>query len=67
METRIAKFESDITAIKIDVAVIKANGATKIDIAELKAELKTAIAESRTTMIMWTVGVISWARSCHRY
>jgi hypothetical protein len=58
METRIAKFESDITAIKIDVAVIKANGATKMDIAELKAELKTAIAESKTTMIMWTVGVI---------
>jgi hypothetical protein len=65
LETRVAKVESDVAAIKIDVAVIKAQGATKADIAELRTELKsdiaalkTAIAESKSTMILWMVSVV---------
>jgi CRISPR/Cas system type I-B associated protein Csh2 (Cas7 group RAMP superfamily) len=51
METRIAELEAGVTAIKIDLAVIKAHGATRSDIAELKrsvavdfADLKGSIA-----------------------
>jgi hypothetical protein len=73
METRVAKLEADLTAIKIDIAVIKANGATKsdiaelkaatkIDIAELKASTKTDIAEAKTTIIMWVVSAIVLAQ-----
>lgn len=47
MEARIARLESDLTAIKIDVAVIKATCATKSDLAELRAATKTDLAELR--------------------
>lgn len=47
MEKRVEKIEADITAIKIDVAVIVANGATKADMAELSYATKADIAELR--------------------
>ena len=58
MEARIAKLEADVAAIKIDVAVIKANGATKADVAECRAELKVAIAEAKSAVIMWVAGIV---------
>jgi hypothetical protein len=42
MEARVAKLEADLTAIKIDVAVIKANGSTKSDVAELRELIKSS-------------------------
>ena len=47
METRVAKLEADLTAIKVDLAVIKASGATKSDLAEAKSSI-----------ILWVVGAI---------
>jgi len=69
MNARVSKLESEFTAIKIDLAVIKANGAAKSDIAELRAvtkidiaELKTAIADAKSTIVMWVVSVIVLAQ-----
>ena len=47
MEKRVEKIEADLTAIKIDVALIVANGATKTDMAELSYATKAEIAELR--------------------
>lgn len=49
MEKRVEKIEADLTAIKIDVAVIVATGATKADLAESRAASKAEIAELRAT------------------
>jgi hypothetical protein len=51
MESRIAKLESELTAIKIDVAVFKANCATKADVAEAKSAI-----------IMWVAGIVFLAQ-----
>ena len=65
MLKRIEKLEADVAGIKTDVAVIKANGATKSDVAELKgvfgelrASTKADIADAKTAIILWVVGAI---------
>ena len=47
MDARITKLEADLTTIKIDIGVIKANGATKSDIADLRGATKSDIADLR--------------------
>jgi hypothetical protein len=39
MEPHVAELESDIVAIKIDLAVLKVNGATKSAISALRNEI----------------------------
>ncbi|MET0266292.1 MAG: hypothetical protein ABW202_11805 [Duganella sp.] len=51
MEQRIEKLESELVAIKVDLGILKANSATKADLAEAKA-----------TIIMWVVGAIFLAQ-----
>ncbi|USX18210.1 CCDC90 family protein [Oxalobacteraceae bacterium OTU3REALA1] len=48
MEKRVEKIEADIIAIKIDIALIVANGATKTDMAALSYATKADIAELRS-------------------
>jgi len=58
IEARLGKLEADVAAIKLDIAFLKANSATKTDIAELKGELKAALAEAKSSIIIWVVGAI---------
>ncbi len=54
MEKRIEKLESDVAAIKLDLGILKANGATKSDIAETKA----MISEAKSSIIIWVTAAI---------
>ncbi len=51
MEKRFEKLESRLAAIKLDVGIIKAIGATKSDLAEAK-----------TTIILWVVTAVMLAQ-----
>lgn len=73
LEVLAEKTSDRLYALEQDVAIIKANGATKADIAELRAELKinlaklgsemlSAIAEAKTSTILWVVGAIFLAQ-----
>jgi hypothetical protein len=58
IETRLEKIEEVVATMKLDIAFLKANSATKSDLAKLEAELKTSIAEAKSAIIIWVVGAV---------
>lgn len=58
MEERVKKLEAVLTTLQQDVAVMRANYATKADI----EAVKTSVAEAKATIIMWVVGAIFLAQ-----
>ena len=59
---RVGQLEKEVSSIKVDVAIIKSNYATKADISEVKFSLKTDIAEAKSSIIMWVVAAIFMAQ-----
>lgn len=47
--------ESRLERIENDIAFLKATCATKVDIAELRGDLKAGLAETKASIIMWVV------------
>jgi hypothetical protein len=69
LEVMAEKTSDRLYALERDVAMITANGATKADIAELKAaiagvkgELTSAIAQAKTSVTLWVVSAIFLAQ-----
>jgi ribosome-interacting GTPase 1 len=69
LEVMAEKTSERLYALERDVAIIKANGATKADIAELRAdiavlkgELTSAIAQAKTGITLWVVSAIFLAQ-----
>ncbi|MGZ7176029.1 hypothetical protein ACXKTX_20630 [Burkholderia gladioli] len=58
MDERVKKVEAALTALQQDVAVVRANYATKADV----EGVKTSVAEAKATIIMWVVGAIFLAQ-----
>ncbi len=58
MEKRLEKLESELSAIKLGLGIIKASGATKSDIAELKA----TVSEAKSNVILWVVTAVVLAQ-----
>ncbi|AXV95673.1 hypothetical protein SNK19_21125 [Ralstonia pseudosolanacearum] len=58
MDARIKALEDGLATVKTDIAVVKSNYATKSDIESTKA----AIAEAKTTIILWVVSAIFLAQ-----
>ncbi|TFW34193.1 hypothetical protein [Massilia horti] len=62
MDDRVKMIEGRLFALERDIAIIKATGATKTDLAKLRSELKTAIAEAKSGIIIWIVSAIVLAQ-----
>jgi hypothetical protein len=73
LEAIAANTAERLLALERDVAIMKANNATKSDLAELKfdlaevkaelkADIKVAVAEAKTSTIMWVVSAIFLAQ-----
>ncbi|WP_186183846.1 hypothetical protein [Burkholderia gladioli] len=58
MEERVKKLEVALTTLQQDVAVVRANYATKSDV----EAVKTSVAEAKSAIIMWVVSAIFLAQ-----
>jgi hypothetical protein len=56
MEARVKKLEEDLTTIKIDLAVVKSNYATKADIASLAAAMHGDINSQTWKLVTFVCG-----------
>ncbi len=57
LEARVKKLEEDLSLIKTDLAVIKANYATKEDIASVRIEVHKSIANQTKWMAATMLGI----------
>jgi hypothetical protein len=62
LELLAEKTAERLFALERDVAIIKANGATKVDLAELESGLKSDIADAKSSVIVWVVSAIFLAQ-----
>ncbi len=58
MEERVKKLEAALSTLQQDVAVVRANYATKADV----EAVKTSVAEAKSTIILWVVSAIFLAQ-----
>ncbi|WP_115678408.1 hypothetical protein [Cupriavidus neocaledonicus] len=59
MEARVKALEDTLTAIRSDLDVVKANYATKADVAEIRADIHKAIAENARWTHTAMIGMFS--------
>ncbi|NHZ97486.1 hypothetical protein [Massilia sp. CCM 8734] len=57
METHTAELEAGLAAVKVDVAIIRSNYATKADIGELRADMHKATVDVQRWMIATFIGL----------
>ncbi|WP_143276952.1 hypothetical protein [Bordetella genomosp. 12] len=47
-----------MTQVRQDLAVMRSNYVTKAELADVRGDLKSEIANAKTSIIMWVVGTI---------
>lgn len=63
LEYAVGKILERLANLARDVAVIKATMATKVDIANLRTELKTEILEAKNATILWVMSAVFLAQA----
>ncbi|OZI74560.1 hypothetical protein CAL22_08860 [Bordetella genomosp. 12] len=58
MEARVKALEDTMTQVRQDLAVMRSNYVTKAELADVRGDLKSEIANAKTSIIMWVVGTI---------